>query len=106
MTHLDQPSPTIRFRTWIAVSVVIVGLALTLSAHRLALPVIAATSSEQVNGTSAPVLASVPAGYRDWTLISVATVGTPVNDIRAKLGNEVAISAFRLNHQRSSPGPG
>src|SRR5215469_12143010 len=36
-----------------------------------------------------------PAGYRDWTLISVANVGAPVNDIRAKLGNDIAIKAYR-----------
>src|SRR5215470_16641748 len=36
-----------------------------------------------------------PAGYRDWPLISVARVGSPVNDMRAKLGNPVAITAFR-----------
>jgi len=71
------------------------GLALALSAQRLAVPVIAATSTEQANGAAATVLATLPAGYRDWTLISVATVGSPVNDIRAKLGNDVAISAFR-----------
>lgn len=33
----------------------------------------------------------LPAGYRDWRLISVAAVGPPLNDVRAKLGNDVAI---------------
>ncbi|HEX3683044.1 MAG TPA: cytochrome P460 family protein [Bryobacteraceae bacterium] len=37
----------------------------------------------------------IPSGYRDWPLISVARVGGPVNDIRAKLGNDVAMRAFR-----------
>jgi hypothetical protein len=37
----------------------------------------------------------LPAGYRDWTLISVASVGAPINDLRAKLGNDVAIKAYR-----------
>src|SRR5262245_44109416 len=37
----------------------------------------------------------IPAGYRDWALISVARVGAPLNDMRAKLGNEVAIKAYR-----------
>ena len=37
----------------------------------------------------------LPAGYRDWPLISVASVGEPVNDLRAKLGNPVAMQAFR-----------
>lgn len=38
---------------------------------------------------------TLPAGYRDWGLISVAHIGGPVNDVRAKLGNDVAIKAFR-----------
>jgi hypothetical protein len=37
----------------------------------------------------------LPTGYRDWLLISVATVGGPVNDLRAKLANDVAIKAYR-----------
>jgi len=37
----------------------------------------------------------IPPGYRDWTLISVASVGGPPKDTRAKLGNAVAIKAFR-----------
>ena len=38
---------------------------------------------------------TLPQGYREWALISIARVGGPVNDMRAKLGNEVAIRAFR-----------
>jgi Cytochrome P460 len=37
----------------------------------------------------------LPTGYRDWPLISIATVGAPVSDMRAKLGNEVAMKAYR-----------
>lgn len=37
----------------------------------------------------------IPAGYREWTLISVANIGAPVNDIRAKLGNDIAMKALR-----------
>jgi hypothetical protein len=49
-----------------------------------------------VDGDAAPIYrVRLPAGYRDWTLISVARVGTPVNDMRAKLGNDVAIEAYR-----------
>jgi len=82
-------------RIWIAVAAV-VGLALALYAHRIGLPVIAATASEQADGTAAPVFGGkIPPGYRDWTLISLAVLGSPYNDIRAKLGNAVAISAFR-----------
>ena len=50
----------------------------------------------QADGDAAPVYGvKIPAGYRDWTMISVASVGDPVNDLRVKLGNDVAIKAFR-----------
>jgi len=39
----------------------------------------------------------IPAGYPDWKLISVARVGPPVNDLRVKLGNDLAIKAYRAN---------
>lgn len=38
---------------------------------------------------------TVPQGYRDWPLISVATVGPPLTDVRAKLGNPAAMRAVR-----------
>jgi hypothetical protein len=37
----------------------------------------------------------LPSGYRDWRLISVAHEEGNLNDIRAILGNDVAIAAFR-----------
>jgi hypothetical protein len=37
----------------------------------------------------------IPAGYRDWKLISVGHVGGKNNDLRAKLGNDIAIKAYR-----------
>jgi Cytochrome P460 len=37
----------------------------------------------------------VPVGYRDWKLVSVAHEAGNLNDIRAILGNDVAIKAFR-----------
>jgi Cytochrome P460 len=48
------------------------------------------------SGEAAPIyLSKVPAGYRDWKLVSVAHEGGTLNDIRAILGNEKAIKAFR-----------
>jgi hypothetical protein len=38
---------------------------------------------------------NVPSGYRDWRLISVAREEGNVDDIRAILGNDVAIQAYR-----------
>ena len=37
----------------------------------------------------------IPDGYRDWKLISVAHEAGNLNDIRAILGNDVAIKAYR-----------
>jgi Cytochrome P460 len=38
---------------------------------------------------------TIPAGYRDWRLISVAHEEGSLNDIRAILGNDAAIKAYR-----------
>ena len=37
----------------------------------------------------------IPAGYRDWRLISVAHEAGALNDIRAILGNDAAVKAYR-----------
>ncbi|UIJ46545.1 cytochrome P460 family protein [Sphingomonas cannabina] len=37
----------------------------------------------------------LPQGYRDWRLISVAHEAGKNNDIRAILGNDIAVKAFR-----------
>jgi Cytochrome P460 len=37
----------------------------------------------------------IPAGYRDWRLVSVAHEEGNLNDLRAILGNDAAIKAYR-----------
>ena len=55
-----------------------------------------APASGQTDVEATPIYGiKIPPGYRDWPLISVARIGGPANDIRAKLGNDVAIRAFR-----------
>jgi Cytochrome P460 len=45
---------------------------------------------------AAPVFGiKIPSGYRDWRLISVAHEEGNLNDLRALLGNDVAIKAYR-----------
>jgi len=39
----------------------------------------------------------LPKGYRDWQVISVAHEAGKNNDIRAILGNDIAMKAFRKN---------
>src|SRR5262245_21819189 len=50
----------------------------------------------QADGESAPIFGvEIPPGYRDWMLISVAHEEGNLNDLRAILGNDVAIKASR-----------
>jgi hypothetical protein len=45
---------------------------------------------------TAPVVDfKIPEGYRDWRLISVAHEAGNLNDLRAVLGNDIAINAYR-----------
>jgi hypothetical protein len=53
-------------------------------------------SSRDAAGQAGPVFVTkTPAGYRDWRLISVAHEKGDLNDLRAILGNDVAIKAYR-----------
>ena len=55
-----------------------------------------AFASRQANQEAAPLFVkTIPAGYRDWRLISVAREEGDLKDIRAILGNDVAIKAYR-----------
>jgi hypothetical protein len=54
--------------------------------------------SGQSNGEAAPIYGvKLPQGYRDWHLISVKqlTGAGGLKQLRAQLGNDIAISAFR-----------
>jgi hypothetical protein len=52
-------------------------------------------SGEAVDAAAPVDGITLPDGYRDWRMISIASVGTPLNDLRVKLGNDKAIEAFR-----------
>jgi Cytochrome P460 len=55
-----------------------------------------APASGQADGEVAPIFGiKIPSGYRDWRLISVAHEEGNLNDLRAILGNDVAIEASR-----------
>jgi hypothetical protein len=55
-----------------------------------------ATASRNVDEEAAPIFVKeIPAGYRDWRLISVAHEEGELMDIRAILGNDVAIDTYR-----------
>lgn len=55
-----------------------------------------AHASGHAEGEAAPIFGiKIPPGYRDWRLISVAHEEGNLNDIRAILGNNPAIKAYR-----------
>ncbi len=55
-----------------------------------------AHASAQADREAAPISGvKIPPGYRDWRLISVAHEEGNLNDLRAVLGNDAAIKAYR-----------
>ena len=64
-----------------------------------AAPLIVAASDSvpaPADGDAAPIYGvTIPAGYRDWQMISIASVGAPQSDLRVKLGNDIAMRAYR-----------
>jgi hypothetical protein len=56
-----------------------------------------AEESQQAERNASPIYGiTIPAGYRDWRLISVAHLaGGKLKQLRAQLGNDIAIKAFR-----------
>ncbi|MGD0631529.1 MAG: cytochrome P460 family protein [Terracidiphilus sp.] len=55
-----------------------------------------AHASGHSDGEASPIFGiKVPPGYRDWRLVSVAHEEGDLNDIRAILGNDPAIRAYR-----------
>ena len=55
-----------------------------------------AYASAEPDAPAAPIFGvKVPPGYRDWRLISVAHEEGNNNDLRAVLGNDLAIQAYR-----------
>jgi hypothetical protein len=60
--------------------------------------VVVKTPDVKAAGDTSPIFGvELPAGYRDWQVISVAHEAGNNNDIRAILGNDIAVKAFRNN---------
>ena len=59
--------------------------------------VFAATTSRRVTAQeAAPIFVKkISPGYRDWKVVSVAHEAGELNDIRAVLGNDIAMKAYR-----------
>ncbi len=61
-----------------------------------ALVALRVTASRHNAQGAAPIFVNqIPAGYRDWRLVSVAHEEGNLKDIRAILGNDVAIKSYR-----------
>jgi hypothetical protein len=59
-----------------------------------------AAAAEHADRDAAPIFGiKIFAGYRDWKLISVAHEAGNLNDIRAVLGNDIAIKSYREGRQ-------
>jgi hypothetical protein len=55
-----------------------------------------APASAQADGEAAPIFGiKIFPGYRDWKLVSVAHEEGKLNDLRAVLGNDIAVNAYR-----------
>jgi Cytochrome P460 len=61
------------------------------------------TSQPADNPAAAIDAGKLPPGYRDWRLISVAREEGDLDDIRAVLGNDAAIKAYREGSTSSYP---
>ncbi|WP_109127131.1 cytochrome P460 family protein [Dyella sp. C11] len=56
---------------------------------------ILSSASEEGYDNTAVLDGKLPPAYRDWTLITVAHEEGNLNDIRAVLGNDIAVKAYR-----------
>lgn len=61
-------------------------------------------SSDDAAAAAAIADGKLPAGYRDWRLISVAREEADLDDIRAVLGNDSAIDAYRQDKRSFADG--
>src|SRR5690349_25017211 len=77
-------------------------LALALAALASVVAIIVPASIHADETAAAIFATSIPAGYRDWKLISVAHEEGNLNSFAAVLGNDVAIKAYR---ERKLPFP-
>ena len=60
----------------------------------------AITSGHVTAQEAAPIFVKkIPPGYRDWKVVSVAHEAGALNDIRAVIGNDIAIKAYREGKQ-------
>ena len=73
--------------------------ALSVCAVVCSLYVTRSTAQQQAASNASPIYGvTIPAGYREWSVISVGRLvgaGGKPNQVRAQLGNDIAMKAFR-----------
>lgn len=74
-----------------------IGLIAAAISSAIAAPfVLADGSTENASSKASPIYGlTMPEGYRQWQLIAPAVEGAPLNEIRAVLGNDIAIKAYK-----------
>jgi hypothetical protein len=68
---------------------------LSLSAVAIVAAILALRPGRSLEQPAATWVTEMPAGYRNWTLISVAHEAANFNSIGAVLGNDLAVQAYR-----------
>jgi hypothetical protein len=69
---------------------------LVVAAAAACITVSLARATGQANEAASPIYGvTIPHGYRDWGLISVTHEEGKFNELRAQLGNDIAIKAYR-----------
>lgn len=66
--------------------------------HRIALAGFAllVTAGARAEGDASPIYGvRMPEGYRNWQLVAPAQEAEPLNELRAVLGNDIAMKAYR-----------
>jgi Cytochrome P460 len=88
--ELDERSPVKRIS-------ILLFAAATAAIAIVAMPsTTAGRAGDQTHDQASPVyVVSIPPGYRNWELVSVAHEAGNLNDLRAILGNNIAVKAFR-----------
>jgi hypothetical protein len=82
--------------TWKRRTVRRIAFLLVIFASVVAAIAFSATRSVHADPEASPLFGvKIPSGYRDWKLISVAHEEGDLQDLRAILGNDIAIKAYR-----------
>ena len=74
---------------WLCAGTMVLSLALATTASHAGDPPTASPNASPIFGVT------IPDGYRQWQLVAPALEGTPFNELRAVLGNDTAIGAYR-----------